>query len=683
MAAPDFISDEQMAAIESGQASTPSVQNSTPDFISDEQMAALESTAPTTADQASASDKVLSWIGNAANSALFNKAQYLSAAVETPIEKAMGLVGLAQKAMGGVPLVENRPISTIWQQNLEGGREATKQMSDNLGLVGNLTSSVAGGVLNPTNKLKAVQAVSQMSGPTGVAARALLNSAMSVASGTGENIAGDAKLGAGVSVGLDALGKGGQLFGKAARGLFAKTSGLTAQDYKAAAMAEGLANAGEGKKALQGALNQVYELKETSPIKKSVEYLRNLGVMAKPNEKYLIETAKRSAAIRKPIDEKIAQIISEVSDSVGPGQLPDLELIDAAATGMSATSKKKFYDKIGELWGDFAADGKSTLKQIQKEKQGMVFSSDPEMRDAAQVWRRALRSRLEKATNEYGQSAGKWGAGELAKLNKQSGALQGLESGIKKDLPTAQADDFFTSARKSLYTTGTAGAAGAEKLGGIPGMLVALATYPNFVSRPLSKVLGDISEGVAKGAYKQGSRTMLNELNNAIGRDNEKFSTKQKTAELAREVASQLKSSKKNSMGYDQIIEQLKPSVRKQESAGNPNAISPKGATGLFQIMPDTGKEIAAELGIQEYNLKDPATSEKFYKHYMGKLLKQFKGDPKLALAAYNSGPGRVSRLLKETGGTTFEDIKDLLPDETAKYVPQILSRLKTDITAA
>ena len=139
----------------------------------------------------------------------------------------------------------------------------------------------------------------------------------------------------------------------------------------------------------------------------------------------------------------------------------------------------------------------------------------------------------------------------------------------------------------------------------------------------------------------------------------------------------------KNHMNYEQIIEQLKPSVKKQESAGNPNAISPKGATGLFQIMPDTGKEIAAELGIQEYNLKDPATSEKFYKHYMGKLLKQFKGDPKLALAAYNSGPGRVSRLLKETGGTTFEDIKDLLPDETAKYVPQILSRLKTDITAA
>lgn len=136
-------------------------------------------------------------------------------------------------------------------------------------------------------------------------------------------------------------------------------------------------------------------------------------------------------------------------------------------------------------------------------------------------------------------------------------------------------------------------------------------------------------------------------------------------------------------MNYEQVIEQLKQSVKKQESAGNPNAVSPKGATGLFQIMPDTGKEIAAELGIQEYNLKDPATSEKFYKHYMGKLLKQFKGDPKLALAAYNSGPGRVSRLLKETGGTTFEDIKDLLPDETAKYVPQILSRLKTDITAA
>lgn len=616
-------------------------------------------------------DGVINWIGNAANSALFNKAPYLSAAIETPIEKAMGLVGLT----------ENRPLSNIWQSNLEGGKQAAKQMTDNMGLAGNLTSSIAGGVINPTNKLKAVQAISQMSGPTGVAARAALNSAMNIASNDGSNIARDAKLGAGVSLGLDALGKSGQLLGKGFRSVFNRASGLTAQDYKAAAAAESLATAGQGKELLQGALKQAYSTKETSPIKKGIEYLRNIGVMAKPTDEFLIETAKRSRELRGPVDDKIKTIISEVSDSVGPGQLPDLDLIDAAAEGMNQSGKKKLYSKIDELWSDFYGKAKGTLKDIQKEKQGTVFSADMEMQDASQIWRRALRSRLEKATNEYGEKTGKWGVGELAKLNRQSGAFQALEKGSLKDLPGAQVENALDTMRKSLYTTGSSGWFGAETLFGIPGMIGAVVTHPNRVSRPLSKVLTDLSEGIAKGSFNASTRTSLNELNKAIGQDNAKIDKRQAERQIA--MAQKNNPDRIAPMDYEQIIEMLKPSLRTQESSGNPDAVSPKGATGLYQIMPSTAKEIADELGVQEYDLKDPATNEMFYKHYMGKLLTQFGGDPKLALAAYNSGPGRVSRLLKSTGGKSFDDIKHLLPDETKKYVPQILSRLKTDLTAA
>lgn len=74
------------------------------------------------------------------------------------------------------------------------------------------------------------------------------------------------------------------------------------------------------------------------------------------------------------------------------------------------------------------------------------------------------------------------------------------------------------------------------------------------------------------------------------------------------------------------------------ESAYRPNAVSPAGAGGLTQLMPGT----AADLGVRdrfdvEQNLSGGAD-------YLARQLLRF-GDLRLALAAYNSGPGRVARL--------------------------------------
>jgi soluble lytic murein transglycosylase-like protein len=74
------------------------------------------------------------------------------------------------------------------------------------------------------------------------------------------------------------------------------------------------------------------------------------------------------------------------------------------------------------------------------------------------------------------------------------------------------------------------------------------------------------------------------------------------------------------------------------ESAYDPNAVSPVGAAGLTQLMPGT----AAELGVTnrfdiEANLRGGA-------RYLALQIARF-GDLRLALAAYNSGPGRVARL--------------------------------------
>jgi len=78
------------------------------------------------------------------------------------------------------------------------------------------------------------------------------------------------------------------------------------------------------------------------------------------------------------------------------------------------------------------------------------------------------------------------------------------------------------------------------------------------------------------------------------------------------------------------------------ESGFDPNAVSPKGAIGLMQVLPST----AALLGLAQprQTLFEPESNLRVGAQYLRSLLVQFAGDAELAVAAYNAGPAAVTR---------------------------------------
>lgn len=101
-----------------------------------------------------------------------------------------------------------------------------------------------------------------------------------------------------------------------------------------------------------------------------------------------------------------------------------------------------------------------------------------------------------------------------------------------------------------------------------------------------------------------------------------------------------------------------------QESGGNPNAVSPKGARGLRQIMPATA--IDPGFGVRPPRDDSPAENDRAGIEYMAAMKKRY-GNTETALIAYNWGPGNADKWI--AGGSDFNK----LPAETQNYVAKII----------
>lgn len=109
------------------------------------------------------------------------------------------------------------------------------------------------------------------------------------------------------------------------------------------------------------------------------------------------------------------------------------------------------------------------------------------------------------------------------------------------------------------------------------------------------------------------------------------------------------------------------------ESEFNPYDKSKKGATGLWQLMPGTASELGVKVKGSYDGRRNVIDSTKAALAYFNDLGNMFNGDWYLAMAAYNSGQGRVMSAVRRTGSQSFWKLHRL-PQETKYYVPKLLA---------
>lgn len=147
---------------------------------------------------------------------------------------------------------------------------------------------------------------------------------------------------------------------------------------------------------------------------------------------------------------------------------------------------------------------------------------------------------------------------------------------------------------------------------------------------------------------------------------------------LARRYPSRFRRLLKDAGKEARVDPHLLMGLVRQESAYNPSAVSPAGAMGLMQVMPTTAKGLVREnrrhARFSSPMLLEPELNVQLGTLYLARMLRAFRGHEELALAAYNAGPGAVTRWRQARGELPAEIFVEEIPyRETRAYVKRVL----------
>jgi len=337
-----------------------------------------------------------------------------------------------------------------------------------------------------------------------------------------------------------------------------------------------------------------------------------------------------------------------------------------------------------------AARSKLSLDVLNKQRKvfGESYKDGPQSEPG--FWR-AFYKDLKEHIEQY--------APEVKQLNKKKQDLIVAEPILERGKKAAELPMTGKDVASALfYTTGRLGLPGAIAATGSPIVGTGLALGLNAlgtktgqnITGKLATKIGQAGEGVT-GANAQSLANALQRITPSLTAQEpsqqtfptsiqvEKPTSKYDSMSIE-ELKSQLNELKSTATPQKQNISALiseQPSLIKAmiqtESSNDPKAESKKKAYGLMQLMPGT----AEELGVDP---KDPTQNIEGGTRYINQMMKQFK-DTKLALAAYNWGPGNLQKAIaktkKEGLSPTWDNILQTtyVPTETRKYVTKVITK--------
>lgn len=124
---------------------------------------------------------------------------------------------------------------------------------------------------------------------------------------------------------------------------------------------------------------------------------------------------------------------------------------------------------------------------------------------------------------------------------------------------------------------------------------------------------------------------------------------------------------------YRQLNPLLVTALIRQESRFEPEIRSWAGATGLMQVMPATGENVAQNIGLSDYSLTNPEDNINIGTYYLDFTHQKYQNNSMLAVASYNAGPNTVAKWVSRYGLEDADKFVERIPyPETKGYVESV-----------